>query len=69
MPTTPSRSRLSMQGTITSVSTLNDLSKKCADFTGIFDSWVERVTSLKQQQVADFEKQYQADSGIFFVNM
>jgi hypothetical protein len=66
MPTTPSRSRLSMHGNMSSVSTLNDLSKKCADFTGIFDVWVEKVQNLKLQHTADFEKQYQADSGTFF---
>lgn len=65
MPATPSRSRMSMQGNMSSVSTLNDLSRKCSDFTGIFDAWVERIQTLKAQQKTDFEKQYQTDLCIY----
>ena len=58
---------MSMQGHTSSVSTFNDLNRKCVDFTATFDSWVERIQTLKRQQTTEFDKQYKADVGILLI--
>ena len=56
---------MSLHGNMSSLSSTDQVQRKCQEFTLKFNAWVESVQNIGRQQTAEFDKQLQSDTGTF----